>query len=183
MFSHIQDSDLRTQAAALGNTAMQKEANLQCMCADALNIDWSDVQVRQLQSIGFGVSRDILAEVDTANKFYRHGLLLKQVVNFYNNSATEIIPCQKPMLLQVRPTAKSAGACCLLWSAHAVKPQAATEMASTECCSRFSLGIHSLRFCHELSDLFGQHLQSSSPSDFSCPAGRCFLRSECSTWN
>ena len=59
------------------------------------------VQVRQLQSIGFAVSKDILAEVDTANKFYRHGLLLKQVVNFYNNSATEIIPCQKPMLLQV----------------------------------------------------------------------------------
>ncbi len=99
------------------NTAMHQEANLQCIQADALNIDWSDLQVRQLQSIGFGVSRDILAEVDTANKFYRHGLLLKQVVNFYNNSATEIIPCQKPMLLQVRPTAKSvAGAhvCCLL---------------------------------------------------------------------
>lgn len=59
------------------------------------------VQVRQLQATGFAVRRDILAEVDTANKFYRHGLLLKQVVNFYNNSATEIIPCQKPMLLQV----------------------------------------------------------------------------------
>lgn len=100
---------------------MQKEANLQCMCADALNIDWSDVQVRQLQSIGFGVSRDILAEVDTANKFYRHGLLLKQVVNFYNNSATEIIPCQKPMLLQVRPTAKSAGACCGLLMQSSLK--------------------------------------------------------------
>lgn len=59
------------------------------------------LQVRQLQSTGFAVQRDILAEVDTANKFYRHGLLLKQVVNFYNNSSTEIIPCQKPMLLQV----------------------------------------------------------------------------------
>ena len=61
------------------------------------------LQVRQLQSIGFAVSRDILAEVATANKFYRHGLLLKQVVNFYNNSATEIISSQKPMLLQVSP--------------------------------------------------------------------------------
>lgn len=61
------------------------------------------VQVRQLQATGFAVRKDILAEVDTANKFYRHGLLLKQVVNFYNNSATEIIPCQKPMLLQVSP--------------------------------------------------------------------------------
>ena len=60
------------------------------------------MQVRQLQSIGFTVGKDILAEVDTANKFYRHGLLMKQVVNFYNNSATEMIPCQKPMLLQVR---------------------------------------------------------------------------------
>ena len=96
---------------------MQKEATLQCMSADALNSNWSDLQVRQLQSIGFGVSRDILAEVDTANKFYRHGLLLKQVVNFYNNSATQIIPCQKPMLLQVRPIAKSvarAHMCCLV---------------------------------------------------------------------
>ncbi|DBA90074.1 TPA: hypothetical protein ACH3X2_004335 [Trebouxia sp. C0005] len=65
-------------------------------------------EVRQLQSIGFGVSRDILAEVDTANKFYRHGLLLKQVVNFYNNSATEIIPCQKPMLLQAYHMGNSA---------------------------------------------------------------------------
>lgn len=124
---YIQESDLGTQAAAIGvNSAMHQEATLQCIRADALNTDWSDLQVRQLQSIGFGVSRDILAEVDTANKFYRHGLLLKQVVNFYNNSATEIIPCQKPMLLQVRPTAKSvAGAyvCCLPWSAHAVKAQ------------------------------------------------------------
>lgn len=60
------------------------------------------MQVRQLQATGFAIRRDILAEVDTANKFYRHGLLLKQVVNFYNNSATEIIPCQKPMLLQVQ---------------------------------------------------------------------------------
>ena len=104
---------------------MHKEATLQCIRPDALNTDWSDLQVRQLQSIGFGVSRDILAEVDTANKFYRHGLLLKQVVNFYNNSATEIIPCQKPMLLQVRPTANFvAGAYMsssnrLPWSVHA----------------------------------------------------------------
>lgn len=63
------------------------------------------MQVRQLQATGFAIRKDILAEVDTANKFYRHGLLLKQVVNFYNNSATEIIPCQKPMLLQVQPNA------------------------------------------------------------------------------
>ena len=123
---YIQQSNLGTQAAAFGlNSAMHQEATLQCIrrqyCNEFKQIPCTptgpDLQVRQLQSIGFGVSRDILAEVDTANKFYRHGLLLKQVVNFYNNSATEIIPCQKPMLLQVRPTAKSvaeAHVCCLL---------------------------------------------------------------------
>ena len=58
--------------------------------------------MRQLQAIGFAIKKSILAEVETANRFYRHGLLLKQVVNFYNNSATEIIPSQKTMLLQVR---------------------------------------------------------------------------------
>ena len=59
------------------------------------------VQVRQLQTLGFPIKRDILAEVDTAGRFYRHGLVLKQVANFYNDIATQIIPCQKPMLLAV----------------------------------------------------------------------------------
>lgn len=62
----------------------------------------SSLQVRQLLAIGFTIKKNILAEVETANRFYRHGLLLKQVVNFYNNSATEIIPSQKAMLLQVQ---------------------------------------------------------------------------------
>ena len=60
------------------------------------------MQVRQLQTLGFPIKRDILAEVDTAGRFYRHGLVLKQVANFYNDIATQIIPCQKPMLLAVR---------------------------------------------------------------------------------
>ncbi len=59
------------------------------------------MQVRQLQTLGFPIKRDILAEVDTAGRFYRHGLVLKQVANFYNDIATQIIPCQKPMLLAV----------------------------------------------------------------------------------
>jgi hypothetical protein len=37
------------------------------------------VQVRQLQSLGFTIRASVLAEVDTANRFYRYGLVLKQV--------------------------------------------------------------------------------------------------------
>mmetsp|Transcript_17017 Transcript_17017/g.54247 ORF Transcript_17017/g.54247 Transcript_17017/m.54247 type:complete len:3325 (+) Transcript_17017:156-10130(+) len=56
-------------------------------------------EVRQLTSLGFAVQRDILNEVETARKFYRHGLVLKQVANFYNDIATQMTPCQKPMML------------------------------------------------------------------------------------
>ncbi|KXZ45909.1 DHC7 protein [Gonium pectorale] len=57
-------------------------------------------EVRQLQSLGFGVRKDILNEVEIANKFYRYGMVLKQRANFYNNIATEMVPCQKPMMLK-----------------------------------------------------------------------------------
>ncbi|GLI62890.1 cytoplasmic dynein 1b heavy chain [Volvox africanus] len=57
-------------------------------------------EVRQLQSLGFGVRKDILNEVEVANKFYRYGMVLKQRANFYNNIATEMVPCQKPMMLK-----------------------------------------------------------------------------------
>ena len=71
------------------------------ICHNLLQLSPLAVQVRQLQTLGFPIKRDILAEVDTAGRFYRHGLVLKQVANFYNDIATQIIPCQKPMLLAV----------------------------------------------------------------------------------
>jgi len=36
----------------------------------------------------------------TLLSIFRYGMVLKQRANFYNNIATEMIPCQKPMLLQ-----------------------------------------------------------------------------------
>ena len=56
-------------------------------------------EVRQLSALGFTIRRDIAAEAETARKFYRHGMVLRQVANFYNNIASEMIPCQKPMML------------------------------------------------------------------------------------
>ncbi|KAK9815706.1 hypothetical protein WJX72_008353 [[Myrmecia] bisecta] len=58
-------------------------------------------EVRQLQALGFLIRREVLAEVETAAKFYRHSLVLKQVVNFHNEMATQIIYTQKPMLTQL----------------------------------------------------------------------------------
>ncbi|MEW5298925.1 MAG: hypothetical protein WDW36_001995 [Sanguina aurantia] len=56
-------------------------------------------EVRQLQALGFSIKSKVMTEVETANKFYRYGMVLKQRANFYNNISTEMIPCQKPMML------------------------------------------------------------------------------------
>lgn len=46
------------------------------------------------------MKRDILTEVETAQRFYRYGMVLKQRANFYNHISTEMIQCQKPMMLK-----------------------------------------------------------------------------------
>ena len=55
-------------------------------------------EVRQLTALGFKISRKIRAAADNAQKFYRHGIVLKQVANFYNTIKSQLIPCQMPML-------------------------------------------------------------------------------------
>ena len=57
-------------------------------------------ETRQLTAMGFAVSDEIEQEIATAHKFYRYGMVLKQVANFYNDISTQMIPCQKPMLLE-----------------------------------------------------------------------------------
>merc|ERR1719453_107694 len=53
---------------------------------------------------------------DVAHKFYRHGVVLKQVANFYNTIEKQIVRSQKPLLLDyahqfeklaTNPTAKA----------------------------------------------------------------------------
>lgn len=57
-------------------------------------------EVRQLTALGFKISRNIRNAADTAAKFYRHGIILQQVANFYNSFSQQIIPSQKLMLLR-----------------------------------------------------------------------------------
>jgi len=37
---------------------------------------------------------------ENAKKFYKEGVTLKQVANFYNSMGTQMIDCQKPMMLE-----------------------------------------------------------------------------------
>ncbi|KAM7436007.1 Cytoplasmic dynein 2 heavy chain 1 [Porites harrisoni] len=56
-------------------------------------------EVRQLSALGFSVPAKIQQTASTANKFYRHGMILKQVAHFYNTVDQQMIPSQKPMML------------------------------------------------------------------------------------
>lgn len=54
--------------------------------------------VRQLRGLNFNVSRNISAAALEGEKYYRYGVALKKVANFYNTLDRQIIPCTKSML-------------------------------------------------------------------------------------
>ena len=56
-------------------------------------------EVRQLDELGHSVPRKIRAAAADAEKYYRYGVMLKKVANFFNSMDSEIIETQKPMLL------------------------------------------------------------------------------------
>ena len=56
-------------------------------------------EARQISALGFAVPPKIKNDVEVAQRFYSHGMVLKQVANFYNQLSSQIILCQKPMLL------------------------------------------------------------------------------------
>eukprot|EP00050_Salpingoeca_kvevrii_P020215 m.95860 g.95860 ORF g.95860 m.95860 type:complete len:4292 (+) comp8765_c0_seq1:164-13039(+) len=54
--------------------------------------------VRQLSALGYAIPGKIQLAANTAKKFYRHGVVLKQVAHFYNNIDNQIIESQYIML-------------------------------------------------------------------------------------
>lgn len=54
---------------------------------------------RMLGEMGFKIHKDIITVTENAKKFYKEGVTLKQVANFYNSMGTQMIECQKPMML------------------------------------------------------------------------------------
>jgi dynein heavy chain 2 len=51
-------------------------------------------EVRQLTSFGFIIPSKIQLAATTAKKFYRYGVVLKQVAHFYNSIDEQIIESQ-----------------------------------------------------------------------------------------
>ncbi|KAI5098641.1 cytoplasmic dynein 2 heavy chain 1, partial [Silurus meridionalis] len=56
-------------------------------------------EVRQLSALGFTVPVKIQQAAGIAEKFHRQALVLKQVAHFYNTIDQQMIPSQKPMML------------------------------------------------------------------------------------
>ncbi|XP_029699181.1 cytoplasmic dynein 2 heavy chain 1 isoform X3 [Takifugu rubripes] len=56
-------------------------------------------EVRQLTALGFTVPAAIQQAANTAEKFYRQAMVLKQVAHFYSTIEQQMIPSQRPMML------------------------------------------------------------------------------------
>ncbi|XP_056229968.1 cytoplasmic dynein 2 heavy chain 1 isoform X2 [Seriola aureovittata] len=73
----------------------------------SLKIQYSDRlvnlvrEVRQLSSLGFPIPAKIQQAANTADKFYRQAIVLKQVAHFYNTIDQQMIPSQRPMMLSL----------------------------------------------------------------------------------
>ncbi|XP_033632471.1 cytoplasmic dynein 2 heavy chain 1-like isoform X2 [Asterias rubens] len=57
-------------------------------------------EVRQLQALGYPVAAKIQHTAAIAQKFYKHGVILKQVAHFHNTIAEQMIPSQRNLMLQ-----------------------------------------------------------------------------------
>ncbi len=56
-------------------------------------------EVRQLGEMGFQVDQKIRKVAEEGEKYYRYGVMLKKVANYYNTMEHQIIPQQRRMLL------------------------------------------------------------------------------------
>eukprot|EP00953_Heterococcus_sp_UTEX-ZZ885_P012620 7231-Heterococcus_DN1.PRE.4 len=56
-------------------------------------------EVRQLAELGHAIPSRVAKAAGEGERYYRYGVMLKKVANFYNNVEAQIIDAQKPMLL------------------------------------------------------------------------------------
>ncbi|XP_038123892.1 cytoplasmic dynein 2 heavy chain 1 [Cyprinodon tularosa] len=72
-----------------------------------LKIQYSDrlvsllKEARQLSALGFPIPAKIQQAANTADKFHRQAIVLKQVAHFYNTIDQQMIPSQRPMMLSL----------------------------------------------------------------------------------
>ena len=56
--------------------------------------------VRQLTELGFKIPKQLTQIIENVRKFYREGVTLRQVANFFNNMSSQIMECHNTMLLR-----------------------------------------------------------------------------------
>lgn len=56
--------------------------------------------VRQLTELGFKIPKQLNEIIENVRKFYREGVTLRQVANFFNNMSSQIMECHSTMLLR-----------------------------------------------------------------------------------
>ena len=56
--------------------------------------------IRQLSELGFKIPKQLIQITESARKFYKEGVTLRQVANFFNNMSTQIMDCHSTMLLR-----------------------------------------------------------------------------------
>lgn len=56
---------------------------------------------RAIGELGFPVDDKIARIIERAKKFYKEGVCLKQIANFYNSMSSQIVDCQKPMMIEM----------------------------------------------------------------------------------
>ncbi|VDL62610.1 unnamed protein product [Nippostrongylus brasiliensis] len=70
-----------------------------------LNVNYSDrllkllKEVRQLAGMGLNIPSKIINCVNQGEKFYRYGVVLKQIAHFYNTIDQQMLPCQQALML------------------------------------------------------------------------------------
>uniref|UniRef100_A0A4W5JP42 Dynein cytoplasmic 2 heavy chain 1 n=1 Tax=Hucho hucho TaxID=62062 RepID=A0A4W5JP42_9TELE len=99
-------------------------------------------EVRQLSALGFPIPAKIQQAANTADKFYRQAIILKQVAHFYNTIDQQMISSQRPMMLNYalafEQVIKSGGKLQITWDnpkeleVYIGKLQSAAERLSTE---------------------------------------------------
>ena len=57
-------------------------------------------EVRQLAALGHKIPLRLQNAAGHAQKFYRHAVILKQVAHFYNTIDQQMIPSQRPLMLE-----------------------------------------------------------------------------------
>ncbi|KAJ3337704.1 Cytoplasmic dynein 2 heavy chain 1, partial [Kappamyces sp. JEL0680] len=144
-----------------------------------LNVNYGDKLVvliretRQLLSMGFAVPGFIQKLAENGQKFYKYGVVLKQIANFYNTIDQQMLPCQQAMLLPLAlefekivksPVSDKNGA--ITWSnpqdleAFVGKLQSAAERLTSE---NAKLRKYHFMVIDHVKTLMGVHLVTQQP--------------------